>query len=154
MLPAFSRTALLLDLDGTLLDIAPTPDSVVVPPGLTDTLRTLRDSLNGGLAIVTGRAIAVVDGFLKMPLAISGEHGGALRASPGGAVERPNLPSPPPEWLARAEALATAYPGALLERKARGFALHFRWRRRPGRCFRRNWRRWWQRHRGSTCYRA
>jgi len=126
MLPAFARCALLLDLDGTLLEIAPTPDSVVVPPGLTDTLQALRDSLDGALAIVTGRAIPVVDGFLKMPLAISGEHGGALRATPDGAIERPDLPSPPPAWLARAEALAAAYPGALLERKARGFAMHFR----------------------------
>ncbi len=136
MLPAFSRTALLLDLDGTLLDIAPTPDSVVVPPGLTDTLRTLREALGGALAIVTGRAIPVVDGFLKFPLAVAGEHGGALRASPDGAVERPNLPSPPPAWLARAEALAGAYPGALLERKARGFALHFRLAPEAGTVFR------------------
>ena len=39
------RTALLLDLDGTLLDLAPTPDAVVVPPGLPDVLRALRQLL-------------------------------------------------------------------------------------------------------------
>ena len=37
-LPPYLNAALLLDLDGTLIDIAPTPDSVFVPAGLTDTL--------------------------------------------------------------------------------------------------------------------
>ena len=126
MVPEFARTALLLDLDGTLLDIAPTPDSVAIPTGLTDTLVTLRAALDGALAIVTGRSIPVVDGFLGGSLAVAGEHGGAIRHSPGAAIERPDLPTPPDAWLVRAEALVAAHPGALLERKARGFALHFR----------------------------
>ena len=126
MLPRFARTALLLDVDGTLLDIAPTPDSVVIPFGLTDTLRALRDALDGALALVTGREIAVVDGFFGLSLAAAGEHGGAIRHAPDGPLERPDLPAPPPAWLAEADGLAAAHPGALVERKARGFALHFR----------------------------
>lgn len=126
MVPPFARTALLLDLDGTLLDIAPTPDSVVVPPGLTDTLMSLQSLLDGALAIVTGRAIPVVDGFLGQPFAAAGEHGGAIRHAPSADIVRPDLPTPPEAWLTRAAALADAHPGALLERKARGFALHFR----------------------------
>ncbi|MEI7713866.1 MAG: trehalose-phosphatase [Rhodospirillales bacterium] len=126
MLPPFARTALLLDLDGTLLDIAPTPDSVVVPDGLIDTLIALQTALGGALAIVTGRAIPVVDGFLCHPFAVAGEHGGAIRTAPGGAIDRPDLPSVPAAWIDRAEALAAAHPGAIMERKARGFAMHFR----------------------------
>ena len=38
-----SRLAILLDVDGTLLDIAPTPQAVVVPRGLSDTLARVRD---------------------------------------------------------------------------------------------------------------
>ncbi len=126
MLPPFARTALLLDLDGTLLDIAPTPDSVAIPPGLTDMLLSLQTALDGALAIVTGRAIPVVDGFLGHAFAAAGEHGGAIRSAPGAPVERPDLPSPPQTWLALAEELVAAHPGSILERKARGFALHFR----------------------------
>lgn len=126
-LPPFSRAALLLDMDGTLLDIAPTPESVVVEAGLLDALTTLRDALGGALAIVSGRPIESVDRFLgDAPGAVAGEHGGAIRHRPGEPVERPDLPSPPDAWLDAAAALAGRFPGAILERKARGFALHYR----------------------------
>jgi len=126
-LPPFSVAALLLDLDGTLLDLAPRPDAVVVPPGLPDTLRVLRDRLDGALAIITGRPIETVDALLgDAPYAVAGEHGGAVRHAPGEALHRPPLPAPPAAWLDAAERLAAAHPGVLLERKARGFALHFR----------------------------
>ncbi len=126
-LPPFSRAALLLDMDGTLLDIAPTPDSVVVESGLPEALTTLRNGLAGALAIVSGRPIEAVDQFLgDAPGAVAGEHGGAIRYRRGEQIERPNLPTPPEAWLDSAAGLVGQYPGALLERKARGFALHYR----------------------------
>lgn len=126
-LPPFGQTALLLDMDGTLIDLAPTPEGVEIDPVLPDTLAALRDQLGGALAIVTGRPIETVDRFLgPAPGAVAGEHGGAFRFMPDMAIERPNLPTPPAAWLAEAERLAAAYPGAILERKARGFALHYR----------------------------
>ena len=126
-LPPFHRAALLLDMDGTLIDLAATPDAVVVPPGLTATLARLRDSLGGALAIVSGRPVDTIDRLLgDAPGAVAGEHGGAIRHRRGEAIERPDLPSPPASWLQAAEAAVSRYPGALLERKARGFALHFR----------------------------
>jgi trehalose 6-phosphate phosphatase len=126
-LPPFSRAALMLDMDGTLIDLAPTPDAVVVQSGLPETVATLRDALGGALAIVTGRPIETVDRlFGDAPGAVAGEHGGAVRRAPGDPVERPDLPSPPVAWLEAAEALVGAFPGALLERKERGFALHYR----------------------------
>jgi trehalose 6-phosphate phosphatase len=126
-LPPFERTALLLDLDGTLLDIAPAPDKVVVPPGLTDTLRALRQRLEGALAVVTGRPVETVDALLgDAPYAVAGEHGGAIRRAPGEMLERPVLPAPPEAWLAEAERLAATFPGVILERKVRGFGFHFR----------------------------
>ena len=126
-LPPFAEAALLLDLDGTLIDLAPTPDSVVVPAGLAADLRRLRERLGGALAILSGRPVAAVDALLPdVAWAVSGEHGAALRAAPAASLTRADLPSPPPAWRARAAELVAAHPGALLEEKARGFVLHFR----------------------------
>jgi trehalose 6-phosphate phosphatase len=126
-LPPFHRAALLLDMDGTLIDLAPTPEAVVVPTGLPATLATLRAALDGALAIVTGRPIETVDRlFGDAPGAVAGEHGGAIRHRLGEPIYRPDLPTPPPAWLEQAEALVRRFPGTLLERKARGFALHYR----------------------------
>jgi trehalose 6-phosphate phosphatase len=126
-LPPLPASALLLDLDGTLLDLAPAPESVVVPPGLSDTLRALRDQLGGALAIVTGRPVETIDALLgDAPYAVAGEHGGTVRHAPGEPLLRARLPAPPASWLEASERLAAAHPGVRLERKARGFALHFR----------------------------
>ena len=122
-----ARSALLLDMDGTLLDIAPTPDQVRVAPGLADALRRLRDAMGGALAVVTGRPIHQVDGlFGDVPYAVAGEHGGAIRHAPGAEVVRASLPSAPVEWVLAAARIAEAHPGVLLEQKQRGFVLHYR----------------------------
>ena len=51
MLPRLSEMAVLLDIDGTLLDLAPTPREVWVPPGLADTLNGLLQRTSGALAL-------------------------------------------------------------------------------------------------------
>lgn len=124
-LPA--HAALLLDLDGTLLDIAPTPDSVVVPPELLATLRTLRRALDNALAVVSGRPVAQIEALLQdVPYAVAGEHGAAIRHAPGTVPERPDLPAVPARWVEQAGRVAATIPGVLLERKSHGFVLHYR----------------------------
>lgn len=121
------NAALLLDLDGTLLDIAATPDAVVVPAGLPGILRRLRANLGDALAVVTGRPVTQIDTLLgDAPFAIAGEHGGAIRFAPGEPLRRADLPEMPSGWLDAAAAAAQAHPGARLEAKARGFVLHYR----------------------------
>ena len=111
--PDPSSAAYFLDFDGTLVDIAPTPDSIQIPPDLAETLRRLRTLCNDAVAIVTGRPIAQVEAFLpNAAYAIAGEHGAALRLSP--------------TWLSAAKHLAQSTPGALFEPKTHGFALHYR----------------------------
>ena len=126
-LPPFGRAALLIDMDGTLLDIAATPDQVVVPEGLPETLRHVRDLLGDALAVVSGRPIEQLEALLgDAPFALAGEHGGAIRPRPAAGVARVPLPAPNPAWLAQAARLAEVHPGVLLETKSRGFVLHYR----------------------------
>src|ERR1700734_1328088 len=61
LLPDLSETALLLDIDGTLVDLAPTPREVWVPPGLADTLGRLLMRTSGALALVSGRSLNDID---------------------------------------------------------------------------------------------
>ncbi len=127
LLPPPTRVAFLLDLDGTLLDIAPTPETVVVPPGLAGDLARLRDRVGGALAVVTGRPIAQIDALLPgVPHAVAGEHGGATRHAPGQAVRTVALAEIPVAWRDAAVHIAAAHPGARVEDKQRGVVLHYR----------------------------
>ncbi|MEO3473445.1 trehalose-phosphatase [Roseomonas sp. CAU 1739] len=119
--------ALFLDLDGTLLDLAPAPDAVVVPSGLIDALDGLAQRLDGALAIVTGRARATVD-RLMAPLILPGGfgHGAELRDASGRVFALGAIPPLPPDWAPRLAHAAAGWPGVLLERKPHGLALHFR----------------------------
>src|SRR5215831_16021105 len=74
--------ALLLDVDGTLLDTAITPDSVVVPRSLGTSLQELYAKSGGALALVSGRLIRDLDAlFAPLRLPAIGGHGAEIRVS-------------------------------------------------------------------------
>src|ERR1700728_4908532 len=76
--------AILLDIDGTILDIAPTPREVWVPPALRHTLARLQDLTDGALALVSGRLLTDIDLiFAPLQLAAVGAHSAELRPMPG-----------------------------------------------------------------------
>src|ERR1700677_4982215 len=78
---------LFLDVDGTIVDVAPTPDSVRVSNGLIDSLASLDGRLGGALAFVSGRTIEQLDAlFAPLKLRASGVHGGEIRFEPGGPI--------------------------------------------------------------------
>jgi trehalose 6-phosphate phosphatase len=118
--------ALFLDLDGTLLDIAPRPDAVRVPETLPRDLARLSHRLGGALAIVSGRARATIDDLLA-PLSPPGGfgHGAELRAA-NGALLPDTMPALPVGWADTLATLVAAHDGLLLERKPHGLAVHFR----------------------------
>src|SRR3954454_20095011 len=93
------KSALFLDLDGTLLEIAATPELVVVPPALPSVLAHLHHQLDGAVAIVSGRPIGQIDPLL-MPFldSAAGEHGLPIRYSDGTLEELPVGIAVPDTW--------------------------------------------------------
>ncbi len=118
--------AFFLDIDGTLIDIAATPDGVVVPPGLPDLLASLYERSNGALALLTGRDIATVDRlFAPHRLPIGAVHGVLIRHRAD--EETCFAPHPAlPGILSRFGAFAASHEGALVEDKGTAVAIHFR----------------------------
>lgn len=120
------RCAIFLDIDGTLLEMAPSPESVRVPSGLGQLLRRLYDGLGGALALLTGRQLEEADRLLA-PLRLpgSGVHGAQMRWRDGGPIETcsPELPT---ELVAQLMALEGKMPGVRSEAKGPGFAVHYR----------------------------
>ena len=117
--------ALFLDFDGTLVDIADTPDAIHVPEGLAASLETLSARLDGRLAIVTGRSLDDLETHIGRPaIAMAGSHGvHCLDAERGELCAPPD--DLPPEAVQALGDFAEAN-GIDLERKSHGAALHFR----------------------------
>jgi len=116
--------ALLLDFDGTLVDIAPTPDAVHVPDELCRSLARLLARTGGALALVSGRPISALDRlFSPLKLPIVGGHGAETRVRDEVVDTVAPLPAPLRQELARAAAFD---PGILVEDKRYSVALHYR----------------------------
>jgi trehalose 6-phosphate phosphatase len=120
-------SALLVDVDGTLLDIASTPVGVVVPAALASTLRDLLSRTGVAVALVSGRTIATLDRlFAPLTLPAIGGHGAEMRLSGGDPVEK-RRPAPLSQKLRRKlHALAGIDPRLLVEDKLHSVALHYR----------------------------
>lgn len=115
--------ALFLDVDGTLIDFAATPDSVQVRPALIDTLGALHRGLHGALALISGRPLAQLDVlFAPLRLPAAGLHG----LEPRGTAPRAAAPPALAALRARAEEAASLFPGAVVEDKGATLALHWR----------------------------
>jgi len=122
-----AQTALLLDIDGTLLELAPTPRDVVVPPRLPATLRALHDRLDGALALVSGRSLTDIDLiFAPTQFPAVGGHGAEMRLSADSEAVAAHAPPMDNDLKRRFTALSQLSPGILLEDKGYSIALHYR----------------------------
>lgn len=126
ILNAPAKCAIFLDMDGTLLEMAPTPESVKVPEGLAPLLGQLHRRLGGAIAIITGRQICEADRILSpLRLTAAGVHGAEIRLSPDDDIKlkSPRLPS---DLVAQLVALEGRMPGVRAEPKGPGLAMHYR----------------------------
>jgi len=120
-------TAILLDIDGTLLDLMPTPREVWVPPGLSNSLNGLMERTSGALALVSGRSLNDIDLiFAPDHFPAVGGHGAELRLERDGELAANSAPPLDKELKRRLAAIAKLSPGILLEDKGYSLALHFR----------------------------
>ena len=130
MLPlpeASSSWALFLDFDGTLVDLAPTPSSIVVPSDLPELLSSLAQALNGSLALISGRPISELDAFLKpVVLAAAGQHGLEQRDYGGKVTQREDHLDDLRKAAALMKTFAKSDPRIVVEEKSLTAALHYR----------------------------
>lgn len=123
-----AELAFFLDVDGTLLEIAPTPDDVVVDADLLATLRALSIRTCGAVAFVSGRSIATLDRlFQPLMLPAAGLHGFERRSASGTYCRR-SLPPGALLFEAREalRGLCDRHSGLVLEDKRFAIALHYR----------------------------
>lgn len=124
--PLGPDSALYLDFDGTLVDLAPTPDAVRPPPGLVALLTELYGLLGGALAIITGRRLESVDPFLApLRLCGAGLHGAQMRLAPG-QLDEAAFPAEVGRLAGELRATYGNDERILVEDKGAAVALHFR----------------------------
>ncbi len=124
-LPAPRRDwALFFDIDGTIIDLAPTPDAVVVPIALRADLETLLQHL-GAIALVSGRPLLGIDAlFAPLILPASGQHGAEARIGTEHEVAKP-LPTLR-AIVSPLQQFAADHHGVLIEDKGNSVAVHYR----------------------------
>jgi trehalose 6-phosphate phosphatase len=126
-IPALDHLAVLLDVDGTLLDIAATPEQVIVPDSLRETLARLSVRTGGALAFVSGRPLDELDRLfapLRFP-AVAG-HGAEFRPSLGAKGDYRRAGTLDSSLKEQFAALAETTSGVLIEDKGYALAVHYR----------------------------
>jgi trehalose 6-phosphate phosphatase len=119
--------AILLDVDGTILDIARTPQEVEVPENLRRTLAVVGERVGGALALVSGRPLSDLDViFAPLRLPAIGGHGAELRpVGDGGTITQRAAPLDA-DLKGRLKEIVGRHPGVTVEDKGYSIALHYR----------------------------
>lgn len=117
--------SLFLDFDGTLVDLAPSPDAIEAAAGLGDRLAMLAERLGGRCAIVSGRAISDIEKHIgSLRIAAAGSHGADIRLANGEALGQ--VPGGLPDVIERELREFAAEHELDYEAKPHGGALHYR----------------------------
>ena len=122
-----SDWAYFFDIDGTLVDISPTPWEVKVERDLIELIKRLHHSTGGALALISGRSIDDIDSiFHGERLPVAGQHGVERRDASGRislhAIDEQALTAS----RARLRDAVLSHPKLVLEDKGLSLALHYR----------------------------
>lgn len=125
-LQAEGLLALFFDFDGTLVDLAPSPDAIRVAPGLGARLEALAARHGDRAALITGRSLADIHAHIGRPrIAMAGSHGIERQTMTGEIIGASPAVLPPAAQQEIAQLVART-PGLALEDKTFGAAVHFR----------------------------
>lgn len=118
--------ALFLDIDGTLLEFESHPDLVRATQSLIMLLQSVSASLDGAVALISGRPLSDIDRVFQpwLPYAAGG-HGAEVRGSAGTRRHHADQ-SQVNELRDLAISRTSALEGVWVEDKGYGFALHYR----------------------------
>ena len=121
------RDAVFLDFDGTLVELAATADAIRVAPYLRALLQELQGRVGGALALVSGRPAAEIDHFLApLRLAAATKHGRERRLADGTRLSLAESVPIDDEARRTLDDAVGHWPGARIEDKGDGLAVHFR----------------------------
>lgn len=124
------RLWLFLDYDGTLADLAPTPEHVNPDPELIDLLSKLAEHPRIRVVVISGRRLDQIQALLPVPgILLAGTYGIELKTPKGQRINRveydairPALDTLKPRW----EHLIAGREDFFLEDKGLALALHGR----------------------------
>jgi trehalose 6-phosphate phosphatase len=127
MPPFHCNWAIFLDFDGTLIDIAVTPESVEATPAEIALLASLHRATHGAVALISGRSIARMDElFAPLVLPAAGQHG-AERRDAQGRRHRYRIPAQALRPVASGiRDFAARHRGLVFEDKGASVAVHYR----------------------------
>ena len=124
--PADVTWAWFFDIDGTLVELAPTPSSIVINDDLPKLIARLSELSGGAVSLITGRAISNVDELLTLPqVSVAGQHGAEVR-TPAGAHHTAETEIDFDAIARDVAALCAKHPELIAEYKGSSIALHYR----------------------------
>jgi len=122
-----SEYCFFFDLDGTLLDLAPTPDDVSVEDGLLAVLQKIAEETDGAVAIVSGRSIEFIDRLLPgHHLTVAGLHGAEIRSHGSTVIFAGDASSAFNKAREKTQHSVKMIADLVFEDKGRAFAVHYR----------------------------
>ncbi|QDX79993.1 trehalose-phosphatase [Denitratisoma sp. DHT3] len=119
--------AYFLDVDGTLIDLAISPDAIEVDRHLLALLDTVYRKTGGALALVSGRSVADLDRHIGLSQVPRAGQQGLERRDAKGKLRRHVTSEPAKQAMLKAlEPVLARHSGLLLEDKGMTLAVHYR----------------------------